>query len=206
MQKRQCATHKRLLHKLPTVCAVLCRKLTWSTNPGISLSWEAYSLSLRPESPCLSWNIDMFSLFTRSSHWNLRWACLILSTCSYRIFRRSVLALIPHVCLHLPTATFTSPNFCMHTSHLPYMLHAQPISYSVIRSPYRVAFRKKMRYIINSWGQLANYQIQYIIQSLTLFKKMYRILWVWVLVQGGRSVFTLTYPECCYQGIGQRSL
>jgi hypothetical protein len=93
----------------------------------------------------------------------------------------------PPFCSNLPTPTFPSG-------------YPTKLLYAHLTSPIRPAYLTLRDSITLPWHiqKLAYYQTkyEYMVQSLTLFKKIYEVLWLWVLVQGRRSVFSLAYPQC----------
>jgi hypothetical protein len=208
MQECQCVTHKRLSH-MPhiqnfcatyTGCVILCRELTWSTLPGIRFSMRSLqSLTYsRNSTPFIDHG------FVTLVH-QIQPLEPILSQFNpvhvlIPYFSKIHININPPFCSNLPTPTFTSgyPTKLLYT-HLTSPINVMP---SPPHTPWLITLpwhiQKKMRYTLNSWGQLAYYQTKYIVQILTLFTKIYEVLWLWVLVHTRTQVSLLSsLPSMC---------
>jgi len=78
------------------------------------------------------------AVFTRAHHWSVSWARWIQSTTSHSISLRSIVILFSH--FHLGLQMISSiqvfqSKYCKHFSPLSFMLHAPPISFTLIWSP-----------------------------------------------------------------------
>jgi len=102
-----------------------------------SPSWEADSLSLVKKFPAFYGNLKFISVFTISRQWFQPWARWIQSTISHLIFPRSILILSSHLRLGFPSGLSPSDfhTELLYIWRLPRVLHAPPISFSLIWPP-----------------------------------------------------------------------